>query len=85
MSGTPGFRECCGPCITRQRALLGFRRGHGDRLEEVIFKARIKGIYGREMFEDWYKMSAMLAERLDVTPIITHRLRSRITAKASRS
>jgi threonine 3-dehydrogenase len=42
---------------------------------EVIFKGLvIKGIYGREMFETWYKMSSMLQSGLDVTPIITHRL-----------
>jgi len=41
---------------------------------DVIFKGLvIKGIYGREMFETWYKMSAMLQSGLDVTPIITHR------------
>jgi len=43
---------------------------------EVIFKGLvIKGIYGREMFETWYKMAAMLQSGLDVTPIITHRFR----------
>jgi threonine 3-dehydrogenase len=42
---------------------------------EVIFKGLvIKGVYGREMFETWYKMAAMLQSGLDVTPIITHRL-----------
>jgi threonine 3-dehydrogenase len=42
---------------------------------EVIFKGLvIKGIYGREMFETWYKMAAMLQSGLDITPIITHRL-----------
>jgi len=41
---------------------------------EVIFKGLvIKGIYGREMFETWYKMAAMLQSGLDVSPIITHR------------
>ncbi len=41
---------------------------------EVIFKGLvIKGIYGREMFETWYKMSSMLQSGLDVTPVITHR------------
>ena len=40
----------------------------------VIFKGLvIKGIYGREMFETWYKMIAMLQSGLDVTPVITHR------------
>ena len=39
----------------------------------VIFKGLlIKGIYGREMFETWYKMSSMLESGLDIGPIITH-------------
>ena len=33
----------------------------------------IKGIYGREMFETWYKMASMLQSGLDISPIITHR------------
>src|ERR1700728_3971049 len=42
---------------------------------QVIFKGlTIKGIYGREMFETWYKMSSMLQSGLDVRPVITHRL-----------
>ncbi|MCL2899310.1 L-threonine 3-dehydrogenase [Brenneria tiliae] len=41
---------------------------------EVIFKGLfIKGIYGREMFETWYKMSALLQSGLDLSPIVTHR------------
>jgi len=40
---------------------------------QVIFKGLIlKGIYGREMFESWYKMAAMLQGGLDVSPIFTH-------------
>lgn len=40
---------------------------------KVIFKGLyLKGIYGREMFETWYKMCAMIQSGLDVTPIITH-------------
>ncbi len=40
----------------------------------VIFKGlEIRGIYGREMFETWYKMVAMLQSGLDLSPIITHR------------
>lgn len=39
----------------------------------VIFKGLIlKGIYGREMYETWYKMIAMLESGLDVSPILTH-------------
>ncbi|WP_396587421.1 L-threonine 3-dehydrogenase [Bermanella sp. R86510] len=41
----------------------------------VIFNMlTIKGIYGREMYETWYKMSVMIETGLDLTPIITHRL-----------
>lgn len=40
---------------------------------QVIFKGlQIKGIYGREMFETWYKMFAMLQSGLDLSPVITH-------------
>ncbi len=41
---------------------------------QVIFKGLVlKGVYGREMFETWYKMSSMLQSGLNVEPIITHR------------
>jgi threonine 3-dehydrogenase len=41
----------------------------------VIFKGlTIEGIYGREMFETWYKMAAMLQSGLDVHPVLTHHL-----------
>ncbi len=41
---------------------------------KVIFKGlTIKGIYGREMYETWYKMIALLQGGLDLTPMITHR------------
>ena len=40
----------------------------------VIFNGlTLKGIYGREMFETWYKMTAMLESGLDIAPVITHR------------
>lgn len=43
--------------------------------ETVVFRClNIRGIYGRQMFETWYKMSAMLEGGLDISPIITHRL-----------
>ena len=43
--------------------------------EQVIFKMlTIKGIYGREIFETWYKMSAMIDKGVDISPIISHRL-----------
>ncbi len=43
-------------------------------LNEIVFKMlTISGIYGREMYETWYKMSVMLQSGLDIRPAITHR------------
>jgi threonine 3-dehydrogenase len=44
-----------------------------DWIKIIIKGLKLKGIYGREMFETWYKMIAMLQSRLDISPIITHR------------
>ena len=55
-------------------ALLGIPSGD-VRIDwnDVIFKMlTIKGIYGREMFETWYKMAALIQSGLDLTPVITH-------------
>jgi threonine 3-dehydrogenase len=54
--------------------VLGIPPGEvGIDWSQVIFKGLIlKGIYGREMFETWYKMRSMLESGLDVTPILTH-------------
>ncbi|WP_035609015.1 L-threonine 3-dehydrogenase [Haloferula sp. BvORR071] len=42
--------------------------------DKVIFKGLVlKGIYGREMFETWYKMSSMIRAGLDISQVITHR------------
>jgi threonine 3-dehydrogenase len=42
----------------------------------VIFNMlTIKGVYGREMYETWYKMSVLLDSGLDISPVITHRFR----------
>jgi threonine 3-dehydrogenase len=41
---------------------------------QVIFNMiTIKGIYGREMYDTWYKMSVMIESGLDISPVITHR------------
>ena len=55
-------------------ALLGIPPGEtAIDWNDVIFKGLIlKGIYGREMFETWYKMASMLQSGLDISPIITH-------------
>jgi len=40
---------------------------------DIIFKGlEIKGIYGREMFETWYKMAGLIQSGLNLAPIITH-------------
>ena len=45
---------------------------------QVIFKGlTLKGIYGREMFETWYKMAALIQSGLDLEPIITHHFPAR--------
>ena len=56
-------------------ALLGILpNSTGIRWDQVIFKGLvIKGIYGREIFETWYKMQTMLQSGLDVRPVLTHR------------
>ena len=44
--------------------------------DQVIFKGLIiKGIYGREIFETWYKMQTMLQSGLDISPVLTHKFR----------
>jgi threonine 3-dehydrogenase len=41
---------------------------------EIVLKMlTLRGIYGREMYETWYKMTVMLRSGLDITPVITHR------------
>jgi threonine 3-dehydrogenase len=43
-------------------------------VNEIVFKLlTIRGIYGREMYETWYKMTVMVQSGLDITPVITHR------------
>jgi len=56
-------------------ALLGIMPGEqAIDWGKVVFKGLLlKGVYGREMFETWYKMVAMLQSGLDLSPIITHR------------
>lgn len=56
-------------------AMLGIPPGKSPvDWSRIVFKAiTIKGVYGREIFETWYKMIAMLENGLDVSKIITHR------------
>lgn len=59
-------------------SLLGIPPGGKMDIDwnQVIFKGLvIKGIYGREMYETWYKMTAMLQSGLNIRPVITHRIK----------
>lgn len=57
-------------------ALLGIPPGKSPvDWSRIVFKAiTIKGVYGREIFETWYKMIAMLEDGLDIRRVITHRM-----------
>ncbi len=57
-------------------SLLGIAEGEVaiDWTKVVFNMLTLKGIYGREMFETWYKMTVMIQSGLDLGPVITHRL-----------
>jgi threonine 3-dehydrogenase len=77
MSGAPeAFREMLENMSHGAKiAMLGIPSGEiAIDWRHVIFNMlTIKGIYGREMFETWYKMTVMLESGLDISPVITHR------------
>lgn len=77
MSGVPAaFRDMLAKMNHGGKiAMLGIPSGEtAIDWNQVIFKGLIiKGIYGREMFETWYKMASLIQSGLDLTPIITHR------------
>lgn len=76
MSGNPAaFRDMiANMCHGGNIALLGILPKTVIDWDYVVFNGlTIKGIYGREMYETWYKMTAMLQSGLDVQQIITHR------------
>ncbi len=77
MSGNPAaFREMlANMCHGGRIAMLGIPSGDmAIDWNKVIFNMlTIKGIYGREMFETWYKMSVLVQSGLDIAPVITHR------------
>ncbi len=76
MSGNPqAFRDMLATMNHGGRvAILGIPpEGVAIDWNLVIFKGLIlKGVYGREMFETWYKMAAMLESGLDISPVLTH-------------
>ncbi len=76
MSGSPrALGDMLGAMIHGGKvALLGIPPAEASLdLTQVVFKGlTLKGIYGREMFETWYKMIALIQEGLDLSPILTH-------------
>ena len=78
MSGNPSaFREMISNMAHGGRiAMLGIpTQEMAINWRDVIFNMlHIKGIYGREMYETWYKMTVLLQSGLDIMPVITHRL-----------
>jgi threonine 3-dehydrogenase len=76
MSGNPkAFTDMLDVMVNGGRiAMLGIMPGSAaiDWNLVVFHGLTIKGIYGREMFETWYKMTALIQSGLDISPIITH-------------
>jgi threonine 3-dehydrogenase len=77
MSGNPAaFRDMLDAmCHGGKIAMLGIPTAEvAINWSTVIFNMlTIKGIYGREMYETWYKMTVMIQSGLDISPVITHR------------
>ncbi len=79
MSGSPvALREMIDSMYSGSKiSLLGIQPDSAQiPWSKVIFNAlTLKGIYGREMWETWYKMEQMLISGLDLSPVITHRFK----------
>ena len=77
MSGNPNaFKDMLkNMCHGGKVALLGIPESEAViDWNQVIFNGlTLKGIYGREMYETWYKMTSMIQTGLDISPVITHR------------
>ncbi len=77
MSGNPSAFNTIlqNTCHGAKIAILGIMPGKTEiDWNTVVFNGlTIKGIYGREMYETWYKMTSMIQSGLDIAPVITHR------------
>jgi len=77
MSGnSQAFRDMlANMCHGGKIAMLGISENEMaiDWSAVVFNMLTIKGVYGREMYETWYKMTVMLQSGLDISPVITHR------------
>ncbi|MHC4462048.1 MAG: L-threonine 3-dehydrogenase [Planctomycetota bacterium] len=77
MSGSPdAFKSMLkNMCHGGKIALLGIMPETPIDWDYVVFNGlTIKGIYGRKMYETWYKVTMLIQKGLDITPVITHRL-----------
>jgi len=78
MSGAPSaFQDILNNlCHGGKVAVLGIPdKDYSIDWEKIIFNMiTVRGVYGREMYETWYKMSVFIESGLDLNPIITHRL-----------
>ena len=79
MSGSPAAlrQMLAAMCHGGNIAMLGIPAGEvAIDWNTVVFNMlTIRGIYGREMYETWYKMTVMLQSGLNISPVITHRFR----------
>lgn len=76
MSGNPDALRSmmANMCHGGKIALLGILPKTAIDWDYVVFNGlTIKGIYGREMYETWYKMTSLIQSGLDINPVITHR------------
>ena len=77
MSGNPDALRSIidNMCHGGKIALLGIMPDNSEiDLNKVVFNMlTIKGIYGREMYETWYKMTSMIQSGLDISSLITHK------------
>ncbi len=77
MSGNPSALTSIldNMCHGEKIAFLGIMPDNTDiDWNKVVFNMlTIKGIYGREMYETWYKMTSMIQTGLDISPLITHK------------
>jgi threonine 3-dehydrogenase len=77
MSGSPvALREMiANMCHGGKIAILGIpaKETPLDYRPVIFNMLTIKGIYGREMYETWYKMAVMLESGVNISPVITHR------------
>jgi len=76
MSGNPAAfgQMLANMCHGGKIAMLGILPKTEIDWDLVVFESlTITGIYGREMYETWYKMTVMIQSGLDITPVITHR------------